>query len=112
MSPLRSRADADVFAGVRELGLAMPEVETATKNDGSPLLKRGGSFMAGLAMHRSTEPDTLVVRARLEERESMIEDAPKPTTSPTTTKSIPSSWCGWRASIATRCATCSWCRGG
>ena len=77
MSRSRSRADAEVFAGVRELGLALPDVEAATKYDGSPLLKRGGSFMAGLAMHRSAEPDTLVVRARLEERESMIEDAPE-----------------------------------
>ena len=77
MSRSHSRADADVFAGVRELGLALPDVEAATKYDGSPLLKRGGSFMAGLAMHRSAEPDTLVVRARLEERESMIEDAPE-----------------------------------
>ena len=77
MSRSRCRADADVFDAVRELGLTLPDVEAATKYDGSPLLKRSGSFMAGLAMHRSAEPDTLVVRARLEERESMIEDAPE-----------------------------------
>ena len=32
--------------------------------------------MAGLAMHASAEPDTLVVRAEFEEREGLLEDAP------------------------------------
>ena len=66
----------DIFRAVREEGLAMPDVEAATKYDGSPVLKRGGSFMAGLATHSSAEPETLVVRMRLEERDSLIEDAP------------------------------------
>lgn len=30
--------------------------------------------MAGLAMHRSAEPDTLVVRAGLAERDGLLED--------------------------------------
>ena len=71
--PLRK---TDGFAAVRTLGLALPGVEAATKYDGSPVLKRGGSFMAGLALHPSAEPDTLVVRVDLEERDAMIEDAP------------------------------------
>jgi len=33
--------------------------------------------MAGLATHPSAEPDTLVVRHGLEEREWLIEDAPE-----------------------------------
>jgi hypothetical protein len=33
--------------------------------------------MAGMAMHASAEPDTLVVRAEFEEREGLIEDAPE-----------------------------------
>ena len=41
------------------------------------MLKVGGSFMAGLATHPSAEPETLVVRADLEEREWLIEDAPE-----------------------------------
>ena len=45
--------------------------------DGSPVLKVGGSFMAGLATHRSAEPETLVVRVSLEERERLMEDAPE-----------------------------------
>ena len=40
------------------------------------MLKLGGCFMAGLATHRSAEPDTLVVRADVEERELLLEDAP------------------------------------
>ena len=66
----------DIFRAVREEGLVMPDVEAATKYDGSPVLKRGGSFMAGLATHASAEPESLVVRTRVEERDSLIEDAP------------------------------------
>ena len=59
------------------VGLAFPDVEATTKYDGSPVLKARGSFMAGLAMHRSAEPETLVVRVTVEERESLLEDAPE-----------------------------------
>lgn len=68
---------ADTFETVRTVGLALPDVEASTKYDGSPVLKLGGSFMAGLATHPSAEPDTLVVRVGLEEREWLIEDAPE-----------------------------------
>jgi hypothetical protein len=68
---------ADIFETVRAVGLALPGVEAATKYDGSPMLKVGGSFMAGLAIHPSAEPETLVVRADPEERECLIEDAPE-----------------------------------
>jgi hypothetical protein len=71
------RMPADVFRTARMLGLTLPDVAAATKYDGSPLLKRGGSFMAGLATHRSAEPGTLVVRVDLERRDSLIADAPE-----------------------------------
>ena len=67
----------DCFQMVRTIGLALPGVEAATKYDGSPVLKVAGSFMAGVAMHPSVEPDTLVVRYGLEERESLLEEAPE-----------------------------------
>ena len=67
---------ADAFESVRAVGLALPDVEATTRYDGSPVLKLGGCFMAGLATHRSAEPDTLVVRAGFDEREWLIEDAP------------------------------------
>ena len=65
------------FDIVRTVGLALPDVEAATKYDGSPVLRVDGIFMAGLAMHPSAEPETLVVRAGLEERERLVEDAPE-----------------------------------
>jgi len=68
---------AAAFDIVRTIGLALPDVEATTKYDGSPVLRVDGIFMAGLAMHRSAEPETLVVRAGLEERERLVEDAPE-----------------------------------
>jgi hypothetical protein len=73
---LRRNAAAEVFAPVRAVGLTLPDVRATTKYDGSPVLKVRGIFMAGLAMHRSAEPDTLVVRVALDEREWLFEDAP------------------------------------
>lgn len=58
------------------LGLALEDVEATTNWAGHPVLKAGGSFMAGLASHRSAEPGTLVVRCTLDDRERYIEDAP------------------------------------
>ena len=65
------------FDFVRTVGLTLPDVEAATKYDGSPVLKVDGIFMAGLATHPSAEPDTLVVRADLEDREWLMKDAPE-----------------------------------
>jgi hypothetical protein len=58
------------------VGLTLPDVEATTKYDGSPVLKVGGCFVAGLATHRSAEPDTLVVRTDFDERQWLIDDAP------------------------------------
>ena len=65
------------FEMVKKIGLELPGVESATKYDGSPVLKVGGVFVAGLATHRSAEPETLVVRVELEERELLLQDAPE-----------------------------------
>jgi hypothetical protein len=67
----------DAFDIVRRVGLSLPDVEANTKYDGSPVLKVGGSFMAGLATHRSAEADTLVVRVDLEQREYLLQEAPE-----------------------------------
>jgi hypothetical protein len=64
------------FETVRMVGLTLPDVEATTKYDGSPLLKVSGTFLAGLATHRSAEPQTLVVRTGFEEREWLMADAP------------------------------------
>ena len=71
------RSPPDAFEVVKTVGLALPDVEAATRYDGSPVLKAGGCFMAGLARHRSAEPETLVVRVGLEERQWLLEDAPE-----------------------------------
>ena len=67
----------DAFDIVKELGCSLPNVEATTRYDRSPVLKVHGIFMAGLAMHASAEPDTLIVRAEFEEREGLLEDAPE-----------------------------------
>ena len=66
-----------MFDIVKELGCSFPNVEATTRYDGSPVLKVHGVFMAGLAMHASAEPNTLVVRTEFEEREGLLEDAPE-----------------------------------
>jgi len=71
------RAARDPFAAVRAVGLALPDVQAATKYDGSPVLKVRGCFMAGLATHRSAEPETMVIRIGLEQRDGLLEDAPE-----------------------------------
>jgi hypothetical protein len=71
------RKPRDPFDRVRTMGLALPDVEAGTRYDGSPVLRVGGCFMAGLATHPSAEPATLVVRAEFEERASLLEDAPE-----------------------------------
>ena len=68
---------ADMFERVKRAGLTLPDVEATTKYDGSPVLKVRGCFMAGLATHPSAEPQTLVVRVDLEEREWLLQDAPE-----------------------------------
>ena len=70
------RPQSNAFDVVEKVGLTLPDVEVATRYDGSPVLKVAGVFMAGLATHGSAEPNTLVIRADPEERELFIEDAP------------------------------------
>jgi hypothetical protein len=71
------QAGSDGFETVRRAGLALTDVKASTKYDGSPVLKIGGAFMAGLAGHHSAEPGTLVVRVDLEQRECLLEEAPE-----------------------------------
>ena len=73
----RARVPAEPFDKVRAAGLGLPGVIAATRYDGSPVLRVNGAFMAGLAMHASAEPDTLVVRSAVEDRRYLLEDAPE-----------------------------------
>lgn len=74
--PISHSRPADPFDIVRRVGLTLPDVE-ATTRAGAPVLKMGGSFLAGLATHPSAEPGTLVVRYGEDEREWLLEDAPE-----------------------------------
>jgi hypothetical protein len=66
---------ARAFDRVRRIGMTLPKVESSVKYDGSPRLTLGGAFLAGLAL--DAEPDTLVVRYDLEERDCLLDDAPE-----------------------------------
>jgi hypothetical protein len=65
----------DPFEIVRRTGLAMPGV-TEIEKAGVPRLTFGGSFMAAIASHPSAEPDSLVIRSEIEDRDLLIADAP------------------------------------
>lgn len=59
------------FDTVREMGLALPDVEEGTTY-GSPALKVRGNMFACLAIHRSAEPDTLAIRIDFDQREELM----------------------------------------
>jgi hypothetical protein len=70
------RICSGAFELVKQVGLTLPDVQLATRYDGSPVLQVDGVFMAGLATHHSAEPDTLVVRVGFEERALLLQEAP------------------------------------
>jgi hypothetical protein len=72
-----SAADVKLFRPVRKAGLTLPDVEATTRYDGSLVLKLRGCFLAGLAVHPSVEPGTLVVRSTFEDRAWLLDDAPE-----------------------------------
>jgi hypothetical protein len=64
------------FDAVRKMGLTLPEVEEG-KIYGSPALKVRGRMFACLAVHRSAEPNTLVVRMEFDRRDDLIAEKPE-----------------------------------
>ena len=61
------------FDLVRKLGLALPGVEEETYY-GSPALKIGKRLLACIAIHRSAEPGSLVVRTDFETRAALVDE--------------------------------------
>lgn len=59
------------FDTVREMGLALPDVEEGTVY-GSPALKVRGKMFACLAIHRSAAPDSLAIRIDFDQRNELI----------------------------------------
>jgi hypothetical protein len=64
------------FDTVLELGCRLPDVE-ATTAWGAPALEVRGRMFACGATHKSAEPDTLVVRMDVDQRDALIADAPE-----------------------------------
>jgi hypothetical protein len=64
------------FETVREMGLALPDVEAGTTY-GSPALKVGGRMFACLAIHRSAEPGSLVIWVDPDQRGELIAAEPE-----------------------------------
>ena len=64
------------FYMVREIGLALPEVEEGTMY-GSPALKVHGKFLTCLAIHKSAEPQSLAVRIDFDQRAGLLADEPE-----------------------------------
>ena len=63
------------FDTVRKLALGLTGVEESTTY-GSPALKVGGKMFACIAVHKSAEPDSLVVRIDFDRRAELIAEAP------------------------------------
>lgn len=66
----------DRFDVVRRLGGQLPDVEEGTTY-GSPALKLHGRLLACLAINKSAEPDSLVVRTGFEERAALVSEQPE-----------------------------------
>jgi hypothetical protein len=64
------------FDMVRELGLALPDVEEGTMY-GSPALKVHGKLLTCLAIHKSAEPQSLAVRIDFDQRSGLLADEPE-----------------------------------
>ena len=70
-------ASGAAFEPVRTAASALPGLVPGTRYDGAPVLTLGGAFVAGLAMHASAEPDSLVVRVDPEDRALLLDEAPE-----------------------------------
>ena len=64
------------FDMVRKIGLALPGVEEGTMY-GSPALKVHGRLLTCLAIHKSAEPASLVVRTDFDERAALLAEDPE-----------------------------------
>ena len=63
------------FKTVESIGRKLPDVEVTT-TWGKPALKIDGKMFVCIASHKSAEPNTLVVRMNVADRDALIEDDP------------------------------------
>lgn len=71
-----ARRKAATFETVRELALALPNVEAST-SWGAPDFRVRGKMFACRAINKSAEPDTLVVRIDFDQRDELIAADPE-----------------------------------
>src|SRR6202035_24679 len=64
------------FDIVRDIGIALPDVEEGTIY-GSPALKVRGSFLTCLAINKSAEPESLAVAIDFDQRSGLLAEAPE-----------------------------------
>jgi hypothetical protein len=64
------------FEVLRELGLALPDVVESTIH-GAPSLKVGGKLLACVPVHKSAEPNSVVVRIDVDQRTALIKANPE-----------------------------------
>jgi hypothetical protein len=64
------------FATVREIGLALPDVEDSTMY-GKLALKVRGNLLACVAINKSAEPESLAVRIDFDQRPGLLAEAPE-----------------------------------
>ena len=69
-------ARASSFRRVEAVGRTLPGVEVTT-SWGQPALKVRGKMFACIASHKSSEPDTLIVRMAMAARDALIADDPE-----------------------------------
>lgn len=63
------------FEGVRQLGLALPDVVDGTAY-GAPALKLRGKLLACIPTHKSAEAHSIVVHIDLEQRSELLREHP------------------------------------
>jgi hypothetical protein len=63
------------FDAVREFGLTLPNTEEGTAW-GTPVLRVNGTILAGIPIHKSAEPDSLMLRVDFADRDLLIEEQP------------------------------------
>ena len=64
------------FDAVREIGLSLPGTEEGTAW-GTPVLRVDGRIFAGIAIHKSAEPNSLIVHVNPAVRDEMIAEQPE-----------------------------------
>lgn len=60
---------------VRAFGLTLPDTEEGTAW-GTPVLRANGHIIAAIPIHKSAEPDSLMVRVDMAARDEMIAEQP------------------------------------